>query len=112
MIVFGVLLLVRSSGFGFADQIVWPVMLAGFGAALVWGRFRNPPAPSLDDAGAPRRKRRSTWDAAVASLVGDTRRPTLATIGGIGAGCVLLVIGAAVFLATPARGDRAHADGG
>ena len=51
VIVFGVLLLVRPWGFGFADQIVWPVMLAGFGAALVWGRFRNPPAPSLQPNG-------------------------------------------------------------
>jgi signal transduction histidine kinase len=101
VIVVGVLLLVRSSGFAFADQIVWPVMLVGFGAALVWGRFRNPPAPSLQtpDAGSDDRAG-TAWNAAVGSLVGDTRRPTLATIGRIGAGCVFLVTGAAVFLAT------------
>lgn len=101
VIVFGVLLLVRPWGFGFADQIVWPVMLVGFGAALVWGRFRNPPAPSLTaPVTAPEAGTGTAWNAAVSGLVGDTRRPTLATIGRIGAGCVFLVTGAAVFLAT------------
>lgn len=101
VIVFGALLLIRPLRLGFADQLVWPIALAGFGAALLWGRFRNAsapstqPPPSVADGSTG-----SAWSAAVASLVGDTRRPSLGTITRIGAGCVLVITGAGVFLAT------------
>jgi signal transduction histidine kinase len=109
VIVFGVLLLVQSSRLGFADQVVWPVMLAGFGAALLWGRFAGSPAPSLPGSATRADDDRDTaWHAAVGSLVGDPRRPTLAAFGRIAAGCVLVVTGAAVFLATLPAADEAR----
>jgi signal transduction histidine kinase len=38
LIVFGVLLLLRSAGLWFGDALVWPVALAGLGSAVVWAR--------------------------------------------------------------------------
>jgi signal transduction histidine kinase/phage shock protein PspC (stress-responsive transcriptional regulator) len=39
MVVLGGLLLIRELGVWFVDALVWPLTLAGFGAAVVWARI-------------------------------------------------------------------------
>ncbi|MCU1458635.1 MAG: putative signal transduction histidine kinase [Actinomycetia bacterium] len=106
-IVLGIVLLVQPFRFLFADAVVWPVTLAGFGVALLWGRFRSrdPQSESADHPQAAAAgtdaetaaQRVSPWSAAVTTLLGDVNRP--ATIARVVAGSVLVVSAGGVFLA-------------
>ncbi|HEX6595459.1 MAG TPA: PspC domain-containing protein [Acidimicrobiales bacterium] len=81
-IVLGVVLLVRSTGLWFSDQIVWPVVLASFGLAVIWRQADDDERPSLT------------------GLAGraDSRSRRLALLRVV-CGVILVVIGVATFLA-------------
>ena len=54
-VVLGSLLLLRSLGLWFPDTLVWPIVLAAVGYALVWGKSSDRPAslrPSTDRPGS------------------------------------------------------------
>src|SRR5436190_1401010 len=84
LIVAGVVLLLRNVGPFFSDQFVWPLILAGFGIAVLWARSGE------DDR------------ARIAQAAG---RPLQAVIGGrqaalrLAVGAVLVFSGIGVFLA-------------
>jgi signal transduction histidine kinase len=106
-LVIGVLLLLRPLRVGYTDKLVWPVLLAGFGVALLWGRFRT---PTSEPAG-PRSTadgRETAWAAAMASLAGDTGGPSRATLARVALGAVLVVVGLGVFLGTHPTGTAAR----
>jgi signal transduction histidine kinase len=44
LLVLSILLAFRQLGVWWSDALVWPLVLASFGAALLWGRFRSPGA--------------------------------------------------------------------
>ncbi len=104
-IVLGTVLLLRPLQLFFTDAIVWPVTLAGFGVALLWGRFRthdpqtseptDPTASPVDPA--PATGRVSSWSAATTALLGGTNRP--ATVARVVAGSILVLSAGGVFLA-------------
>ncbi len=101
-IVLGTLLLLRPLQLFFTDAVVWPVTLAGFGVALLWGRFRahdpRPAASTEPRSGTdPAARRVSSWSAATTSLLGNTHRP--ATLARVVIGSVLVLSAAGVFLA-------------
>jgi signal transduction histidine kinase/phage shock protein PspC (stress-responsive transcriptional regulator) len=48
LLVLSILLAFRELGVWWSDALVWPLVLASFGAALLWGHFRSPAA--RDDA--------------------------------------------------------------
>ena len=54
------LLVFRQLGIWWSDAIVWPLVLATFGAALLWGRSRVAAAKANQDAGAPQVERRKS----------------------------------------------------
>ena len=107
-VVLGVLLLLRPLRVGFTDQLVWPVLLAGFGAALLWGRYRNPSSSPLVPTNPAPGRAASPWSAAVSSLVGDSRRPTRASVTRVVVGAVLVLAGLGVFLGTHPTGTAAR----
>ncbi len=81
-IVLGVVLLVRSTGLWFSDEIVWPVVLASFGLAVIWRQADDDDRPSLTG---------------LAGRV-DSRSRRLALLRVV-CGVVLVVTGVAAFLA-------------
>ena len=81
-IVLGVVLLVRATGLWFNDELVWPVVLAGFGLAVIWRQADDDDRPSL--AGLTGR------------FDGRTRRLALLRVL---SGVVLVITGVATFLA-------------
>ncbi|MDQ3978411.1 MAG: PspC domain-containing protein [Actinomycetota bacterium] len=82
-IVLGVVLLVRASGAAwFSDAVVWPVVLAGFGLAVLWRQADDEARPSLTGL--------------VGSLDVRSRRVALARVA---VGVVLVVGGVSAFLA-------------
>ncbi len=86
----GVLLLVKSLGLGFSDALVWPVVLAALGAALIVGRSGRPIDELIGEfvrrqRGLPRGP--------------DRRAPETASFVGIVLGCALVVAGVGAFLA-------------
>jgi len=42
-VVLGALLIVRNTGFWFDDAVVWPLLLAGVGLAVIWQQAAGPP---------------------------------------------------------------------
>ena len=46
-IILGVLLLVRATGIWFNDALVWPLLLAGMGLAVIWRQAGDDERPSL-----------------------------------------------------------------
>jgi phage shock protein PspC (stress-responsive transcriptional regulator) len=44
LLVLSILLAFRELGIWWSDALVWPLVLASFGAALLWGHFRSPSA--------------------------------------------------------------------
>jgi signal transduction histidine kinase len=86
----GVLLLVQSLGLGFSDALVWPVVLAALGAALIVGRSGRPIDELIGEfvrrqRGLPRGP--------------DRHAPDTASFVGIVLGCALVVAGVGAFLA-------------
>ena len=81
-IVVGIVLLVRSTGLWFSDRLVWPVVLAGFGLAVIWRQAEADDRPSL------------------AGLAGgaDSRSRRLALLRVV-CGVILVITGVATFLA-------------
>src|SRR6185295_6679238 len=56
LLLLSVLLLLREWGLWFSDAVVWPVLLAGGGAALIW-RQSAASAPPAEPPAAPERAR-------------------------------------------------------
>jgi signal transduction histidine kinase/phage shock protein PspC (stress-responsive transcriptional regulator) len=81
-IVLGVVLLVRASGAWFSDALVWPVVLAGFGLAVIWRQADDDARPSLTGL--------------VSALDVRSRRAALARVA---VGVALVVGGVSAFLA-------------
>ena len=86
----GVLLLAKSIGFGFSDALVWPIVLAALGTALIVGRSGRPIDELIGEfvrreRGLPRGR--------------DRRAPDTASFVGIVLGCALVVAGVGAFLA-------------
>ena len=81
-IVLGVVLLVRASGVWFSDAFVWPVVLAGFGLAVIWRQVGDEARPSFTGL--------------VGALDVRSRRAALARVA---VGVVLVVAGVSAFLA-------------
>ena len=57
MLLLSVLLLLREWGLWFSDAIVWPVLLAGGGAALIWRQSAASAPPAEPAPAAPERAR-------------------------------------------------------
>jgi signal transduction histidine kinase len=81
-IVLGVVFLIRATGVWFPDAVVWPVVLAGFGLAVLWRQ-------AADDA-------RPSFSGLFGALDVRSRRVALARVG---VGVVLVVSGVSAFLA-------------
>jgi signal transduction histidine kinase len=88
-IVLGVLLLAKSIGFGVPDVVVWPVVLAAVGTALIVGRSGRPIDELISDL--IRRNRSATVEP-------PTRDAS--AIARVVVGAALVVSGMAAFLAT------------
>jgi signal transduction histidine kinase len=48
-----VLLVFRELGIWWTDALIWPLVLAAFGVALLWGLTRTEPEPAAAPAGSP-----------------------------------------------------------
>ncbi len=85
-IVFGSLLVLRGVGLWSGDTLVWPVVIAGTGSAVIW--FRS-------DAGE-----RARWSAAGGRLVGNPRGALTGwrSILRLLAGGLIVIFGMSVFL--------------
>jgi signal transduction histidine kinase len=93
-VVVGTLLFARELSIGFPDSVIGPFIIAGFGAALLWGRFR-PGDRVIDHVSADQSD--SPWSAASEALLGGSRRPS--AVARVVAGSILIIVGATVFLA-------------
>ena len=89
-LVVGILLLVRETGLWFGDAVVWPVVLAGVGLAVIWRQAGDDDRPSL------------------LQVVGRLPRPggpvldlrsRRAALARVAAGVILVVVGVGLFLA-------------
>ena len=91
-IVLGVILLVRSTGVWFSDALVWPLLLAGVGLAVIWRQA------GVEDRSSVLRvvDRLPRPGTGAAPLDVRSRRAALARIG---LGVVLVVSGVGAFLA-------------
>jgi signal transduction histidine kinase len=86
----GVLLLTRSMDVAFGDALLWPIVLAAAGTALIVGRSGRP----IDELiGELVRRERGLPSR------GDTRTPGTASVLGVVVGGALVVAGIGVFLA-------------
>jgi signal transduction histidine kinase/phage shock protein PspC (stress-responsive transcriptional regulator) len=96
LLVLSALLAFRELGIWWSDALVWPLVLAAFGAALLWGRSRvtgdatDSPAPAWPGSGSP------ATEAATGATAPRRATSRFADLyrGGFG---VLLVIGAALL---------------
>jgi len=91
MLLLAVLLLFREWGIWFSDAIVWPVLMAGAGAALIWRQSAG--AAGTEDPAAPERSRPDRPLDPFRAL----RLPTPA-LGPVAVGAMLVVGGGLVFL--------------
>jgi signal transduction histidine kinase len=88
------LLAFRELGIWWSDALVWPLVLAAFGAALLWGRWQRAaegdvaPVPPTPDVGGPAR---------TSAGAGRSRAPAALVEQYSGVFGVLLVIGAALL---------------
>jgi signal transduction histidine kinase len=80
LLLLALLLGLRATGIWFSDAIVWPLVLVGAGAALLWRQSMSD-APADTQAPAP-----------------DTRDPTPARISRAGLGVALVIAAGLVFL--------------
>ncbi|HVL04508.1 MAG TPA: PspC domain-containing protein [Acidimicrobiales bacterium] len=88
-IVLGVILLVRGTGIWFNDALVWPLLLAGVGLAVIWRQAGDDDRSSLLRVGDRLRRSDMTPDL-------RSRRAALARIA---VGVLLVVSGVGAFLA-------------
>jgi phage shock protein PspC (stress-responsive transcriptional regulator) len=88
LVVSGMLLLLRAAGLWFGDGLVWPIAVAAFGSAVLWGRSEHEGRGRL--ARMARRLPRSSFRAIVTGDVSPGR---------ILLGTVLIVAGMGAFLA-------------
>jgi signal transduction histidine kinase/phage shock protein PspC (stress-responsive transcriptional regulator) len=88
-IVLGVILLVRGTGIWFSDALVWPLLLAGVGLAVIWRQAGDDDRVSLLQVGGRLRRADMTPDL-------GSRRAALARIA---VGVFLVVSGVGAFLA-------------
>jgi signal transduction histidine kinase/phage shock protein PspC (stress-responsive transcriptional regulator) len=89
LLTLSVLLAFRQLGIWWSDALVWPLVLAAFGAALLWGHSRREErTPSDGPVPAPPRVRTTTTSGRPSSQLVDTYRGVFG---------VLLVIGAALL---------------
>ena len=88
-IVLGVILLVRGTGIWFSDALVWPLLLAGVGLAVIWRQAGDDDRSSLLRVGDRLRRSDMTPDL-------RSRRAALARIA---VGVFLVVSGVGAFLA-------------
>ncbi len=51
LLTLSLLLVFRQLGFWWSDVVVWPLALAAFGVALLWGLTRQPPEPGEEPEG-------------------------------------------------------------
>jgi signal transduction histidine kinase len=99
-IILGVMLLVRQTNLWFNDTVVWPVVLAGFGLAVIWRQADEGDRPSLGQAAetlrlpAVGRLMRPAPDSPTFDV--KSRRAALARVV---VGVVLVVTGVSAFLA-------------
>jgi len=98
----GLLFIFRETGVGWSDALVWPLVIAAAGAALIWRQFSQSAAERAEEAAA-----------AGEGVAGKpTRRSLLGPFRG-GVGIALLLGGAVLFLyingALSAGGDVALA---
>ena len=89
-IVLGLVLLVRETGLWFSDTVVWPVVLAAIGLAVIWRQ-----AGDDDEASLVRVADRRARPGAPLVDVGSRR----AALARVVVGVLLVVAGVAVFLA-------------
>jgi signal transduction histidine kinase len=87
----GVLLLAQSLGLGFRDALLWPVVLAAMGTALIVGRSGRPIDELISEL--VQRERGSTARP-------DTTAPDTASVVRVVVGGALVVAGVGSFLAT------------
>ena len=92
-ITFGVLLFARSIGLGFSDALLWPVVLAAMGTALIVGRSGRPIDELIGEL--VRRERGVTGTTDTPAEPADTSSVLRVVLGG-----ALVVAGVGAFLAT------------
>jgi signal transduction histidine kinase len=100
LLVLSVLLAFRELGIWWSDALVWPLVLAAFGAALLWGRFRGhesaeaaPRAWAAGDpttAGADQAEPAADGRAEARSRLADLYRGVFGVLFVIGAGLLFL----------------------
>jgi signal transduction histidine kinase/phage shock protein PspC (stress-responsive transcriptional regulator) len=93
LVVLGLLLLFRASGFWVGDNLVWPALLAAAGVALVWQRSSA--------------QERASLRAFLRGLGGQPRSARLMVVR-VAAGVGLFATGVFIFLATSSAGDAAR----
>ena len=100
LLTLSVLLAFRELGIWWSDALVWPLVLAAFGAALLWGRFRATGTPRDAAPRAPAGWDFSAAPAAEAAESGATSAaPSRSRFADLYRGVfgVLLVVGAALL---------------
>ena len=98
LLTLSILLAFRELGIWWSDALVWPLVLAAFGAALLWGRSRSTveAAPSPAWTGQESRGAQTSESAArAATPAGPRPRPLADLYRGVFG--VLLVLGAALL---------------
>lgn len=107
-IVLGALLLLRAIGLWFPDHLIWPLVLASIGLALVWARVPRPSRPSTaSTASTAASAAPGSRGANSVGYLGPLVTTALGAIAGTGrqamarvaAGVVLVVAGSGAFLA-------------
>ncbi len=93
LLLLSVLLLLREWGLWFSDAIVWPVLLAGGGAALIWRQSAASAPPAEPAPVVPERSRPDRPTDPLRAL----RLPT-PTLGPAAIGATLVIAAALVFL--------------
>jgi signal transduction histidine kinase len=71
LLVLSVMLLAREGGLWFSDALVWPVVLAAGGAALIWRQSQSNAAST---------KRESTWQSGPEAASAESEPPVLTSI--------------------------------
>jgi phage shock protein PspC (stress-responsive transcriptional regulator)/type II secretory pathway pseudopilin PulG len=93
MLLLSLLLLLREWGIWFSDAVVWPVLLAGGGAAMIWRQSAASAPPALPEPVAPERARPDRPTDPLRAL----RLPT-PSVGPAAIGAALVLAAAIVFL--------------
>jgi signal transduction histidine kinase/phage shock protein PspC (stress-responsive transcriptional regulator) len=95
-IILGIVLLLRQTNLWFNDAIVWPVVLAGFGLAVIWRQAEDDDRPSLTQVVGRLPRAGPAHGQAPTALDLRSRRAALARVV---VGVALVVVGVSAFLA-------------